>query len=700
MTGSDFEQRAIQPLRRLLWRLRAYLLLEGLGVVLLVALGAAVLQLLLDRALHLGGEMRAALLLLAIVAVLLVSWRRVVLPQTADLSVGGAARLVERRFPELRSLLLSAVCFHHGTVGGPSSNSPELTAAVRARAGEAVAGLPLTAVLDHRRARRSTGLALTVVATFTLAFALAPELMGIWFDRSVLLGDTPWPKKTRIVVEVPHGVLHGARGDDLEVRAYVPSGYEAPRVVDIVFASASGRTGRDQMVRVGDRGYRYSFPRVTEDFEFFLEGGDDRTDLFRVELADRPRVDRAELAVTPPAYTGLERYVLPDDRRSVALLPGSELVLGIQTNKPVTRATLMAGEEQIADALGNGAAWRIALRPDRTRTVHFALVDEAGLENRRPVRFAVRMLKDRPPQARVRLAGAGDLVTTDAVLPVELTLSDDYGLATADLVYTIGREGQLEHPVEIPGFRPGLRRHQERVDLPVAALAVLPGDRIGLFARATDADDVQGPNVTRSTAVTLEVVSRHELLAELARREQDYRRDFQRAVEAQEELRRRLLSALARLDDPEQRQETLRRLAAAERRQRQLAGQVNGVRQQFEQLLARMRVNRLDSDAVRRRLGEGVIAPLTELARRRLPAAADELRRLARAASPERASRIDPQQAEAVAAMRVVLDNMLRWEGYQEAVTTLREILRLQRELNAETEQEIERQAGDVFGDE
>ena len=119
--------------------------------------------------------------------------------------------------------------------------------------------------------------------------------------------------------------------------------------------------------------------------------------------------------------------------------------------------------------------------------------------------------------------------------------------------------------------------------------------------------------------------------------------------------------------------------------------------------MAQMRVNRLDTELVRRRLGDGVIAPLGRLAKRDLPAAADDLRRLGRAAAgqaPELASRIDRQQVALLAAMRAALVRMLQWEGFQETVTMLRQILRLQTELNAETIEEIERQAADVFEDE
>ncbi|MHC4067672.1 MAG: hypothetical protein ACYSUI_24655, partial [Planctomycetota bacterium] len=467
-----------------------------------------------------------------------------------------------------------------------------------------------------------------------------------------------------------------------------------------VFTFASGKTGREQMIRVGRRGYRYTLARVMENFEFYLEGGDERTDVYRAELSDRPQVEQARITVTPPVYTGLDAYALADGQRSLEVLPGSEVSLAVVTNKPVQSATLMSGADRVGEAALDELAWRVTFDPTETQTLHFALIDELGLENKRPARFALRMLKDESPRVRLKLPGVGDMATEAAVLPVELSITDDYGLAEAELVYQITREGEAERTLELPGFGRGGQRYDAPIEVPVTSLSVVTGDRVTLYARASDLDDVSGPNVGSSTAVTLRIVSRDELLAELARREQTYRGEFERAIDGQEELRRLLLTAIGRVGEWSSRQ--AEQIAAAERRERQIAAQVNGIRQRFEQVLAQMRVNRLDTELVRRRLGDGVIAPLSRLAKRDLVVAADALRRLARSAAadaPELSSGIDPQQTGLLAAMRAALAQMLQWEGFQETVTMLREILRLQSELNAETAEEIERQASDVFGE-
>ena len=225
----------------------------------------------------------------------------------------------------------------------------------------------------------------------------------------------------------------------------------------------------------------------------------------------------------------------------------------------------------------------------------------------------------------------------------------------------------------------------------------MAGETISLRAVATDYNDVTGPGRTESVEIIIRVVTREELLTELARREQEYRHDFERLVDAQEQLRGQLLSVFGRFSQGRASDALGVELAPLERRQRNIASSVNVVRQAFAQILAALIVNQLDTSDQRQRLETGIIEPLGRLVRRDLVTAADTMRQWARDTSPERASLVDPQQVAILDEMRQVLARMLQWEGYHEVVNMLRDILRLQRELNRETKDSILEDTGDLF---
>jgi hypothetical protein len=327
-------------------------------------------------------------------------------------------------------------------------------------------------------------------------------------------------------------------------------------------------------------------------------------------------------------------------------------------------------------------------------------VDEVGLDNRRPVRFSLRVILDEPPSARLKLRGAGNMITPQAVLPIKVEYADTYGLATAELLVQTSREESNENSIPLPEFNPPVTSFSTSLTWPVATAAIAPGETLTLFARATDLDDVSGPNEAQSQEKTLRVVTREELMAELARREQEYRADFERLVDSQERLRGALLTVLGRVQKSEDTGEALAgELAPLERRQRNIAGSVNVIRQQFEQILAELSVNQLDTLDELQRLGDRIVGPLTQLAKRDLVAAADTVRQWSRDASTDKALLVDPQQVALLSQMRHVLANMIQWEGYQEVVNMLHDIIRLQQELRSETQETLEEQADDVFED-
>ena len=89
----------------------------------------------------------------------------------------------------------------------------------------------------------------------------------------------------------------------------------------------------------------------------------------------------------------------------------------------------------------------------------------------------------------------------------------------------------------------------------------------------------------------------------------------------------------------------------------------------------------------------GLVAYLT------LVSGADAIRRWSRAGAGENVDQIDPQQAAILVKMRTLLENMVQWEGYQEVVGMLRDLIRIQQQLRQETQEALEDQASDIFDD-
>jgi hypothetical protein len=690
-----FSSRVLRPLARLRRALRAAILTHGLATALLVFLAAALAQALLDRTFDLPRDMRAAILVAIAGVVAITVVRRIIRPLAAPLPNGDLAALVERRIPGSRNRLVSAVELA-GALPTPST-SPALVRALVQRVIRDADTLDWHGLVHTRRLASRIALIAACILGPLLAATIAPASAAIWFRRNVLLQNIDWPQQTRLVVRnLQDGRIISPRGDDLTITADVPPENVVPPFVHIEYEPLEepGPSGRTQMLRIGDRRFDHTFHKLAAPIRFRLTGGDERTDWLRVDVVDRPAVADVVIRVQPPAYTQTPAYALRPGLTVAEILAGSDIEFRITTNKPVIHAQLVRGTTPLPGAVQrqSDTAWTGRDRPLHDAEYHFALTDALGLTNEgdtaAPIRFTVRLRADQPPQVRLDVRGVSDMITPEAVLPAQIEFTDQYGLAAAQIVMESTRLPNEPRIRNLDGLESGSKVFATALEWPLAPLGVLPTDRLSLYARAEDFDNVNGPNVGKSAVLSLRVVTRQELLDELVRREQRERQTFERIVRDQEDLYSELLALFASIGDGAPTPEQTRDLARFERRQRRHTTRTDAVRRRLDAIVDELRVNRALTPALRTRLADRIITPMTAHVRDRMPQAARDLALLA-AGGPTPPSRqaVQQQQAALLDAMRSILNQMIEYEGFHEAVSLLRDILEMQRSVNEATEQ-------------
>lgn len=701
-----FKRRTLGRLETLARRIRLYLLVDGLAVVSPALLAAVLITLTVDHTFRLDAGMRwvQAISILGILGWL--TWRYLIRPLAGSLARADLATIIERKHPELGGRLIAAAEFAPNPPAA-TRGSAALIDKVIEEADIAASQLRFTDSLNHQRAARQAALGLAGFVGMAGLLLVAPTTMGLWFERNVLLKSAEWPFRNRLVVEgLTDSKLVVPRGDDATIAAAVAPGYEAPRQAYIRYQGTGSLRGQAQMPEVRGQPVRFThtFEHLTETLTCRIVGGDAQTDPFTIEVIDRPSISRARIGIAPPGYTRLDSYELREGQTVAEALVGSEIRLNIEADQPIPSAILVrdvGGRQTVlgpAERLGE-REFRAADRPTASAAYHFELTGTTGLTNISPrvplTRFVVRVDPDQAPVVKMRIQGAGEMITPQAVLPIDMEFSDTYGLASAAVVFSSGKSEDKGTVEPLPGFERFSKTFNRSIEWSVANHGLAEGDRLSIWAEATDFDDVSGPNVGKSTPAVFRIVSREELAAELNRRQHEYRQDFERYLRRQEELYSDLLSAeapAATEPDRRQRSQRLRQLA---RRQRDQASQVATVARQFEQVLSEMRVNALSSPAVEERLGRGVAQPLRGLSREQMPAVAEMIDRLAGEDDEQLVRGARDTQSAIRDEMNNILARMLEWEKLEEAVILLRDVLNMQRNIGKETETTLER---DILG--
>ncbi|MFQ5423746.1 MAG: hypothetical protein ACE5F9_07165 [Phycisphaerae bacterium] len=723
---AGFRRNIVQPLRALGRTLRRYVVVEGLCQCAALFLAVAAGHLMLDRLLRLEWGPRAACLMIVVGFAGYQVWMRLIRPLLAPIGVEAVAAVVERRDPTLRDQLISAVSFSMADRINPHRDSPALVAALIDRVADRARALPLGDVLRRGRHRRHLALGIGAVGAVILATLTAGDTLGVYVARDLMLRDVAWPSRMHITLEGFKGRrLRWPVGDEWTLvataRDAVPDGLSAE------FRSASGEHTTRDMVRRGRNQFLLDYGPVMRSMQVRLLiqrfGVDEATDWYRVEAVERPSIQWLGVEVTPPAYSGRAVFRFPAGQTAGDILRGSSVRLTATLSKPVERASLRCGGVAVAEvSLESDRRLSAAFVPVRTGTYYFDLVDAEGLADLRPVTCALRLVDDAPPRVRLALPGAGELVLANAILSLDVAAEDDLGLRSLKVVYRALRADEGAAVVEaargrgpLPLFVPKQTKYAEMSPWPLLPLTLTAGDRLTVQVRAADFQPIEPSpasasasrpsetpipaNVGVSAAYTLSVVTREQLLADLGRREHEWRREFEQIIKTQEQLNRRMMDLRDEVASGGASVEATVQYGRESRTQRQQAARIKTVRTQFEQVLAEHRTNQIATPAVRRRLGAGVIVPMRRLIGADIPEAADLAERLRLRFDAEVADELERKQTALVQSMHEILAHMLKWEGYNEAVVLLQDIVRLQEDINRQTQGRLEQEIDKLFGD-
>ncbi len=735
-----------------------WLLVRGAALVLAALAALLLLSLWLDWSWMLDRSQRVICLVIAAALLGYLAFRHLLKPLSRSLDEETLALRVEEKHHELREGLINALQFSKIKDPAQLGLSPEMVKATIESGNEAAGRADFSDVLD-----RSVFVRNLVITVFFLLFIAALAVgvatnntLGIWFNRMFMLGEDRYPRNTRFVLNLnDQGELLLPRGDDWEAMIKVTG--VVPQSVYIDYDPKTGGAATLLMARQGDADadateaeFGANFKNIIDEFRFRIRGGDNRTDWIPVRLVDRPSIETFDLTLEHPQYTAREPQVVwsirpaviasgGDDNTpatenkggtsSISPLKGSTIRFTAQSNKPLSKARLKweKGEMpltledvQVQDAAGNGRAvtkFTASLNPGQLTSSTYAidLVDTDGLDSKRPTRFIVRLREDKDPTVRTQLRGISSMIVTDARIPIESTFRDDFAVTAASLHYQFRGESE-EAPKgddKIPFTDAKLdeqdvteRGYTYEYKWEVGDLKMPVGANMTFFVQVQDNDTISGPKTGKSAAFFVRIVTPEELRAELTRREQEQRQEFERLIKTQDDLIAESRIILATGGTQSQLSAALRQsLMQSQKRQKLTADRCKAIAKQYENIKLEVFNNKLEDETgpIQVRLQEKIVNPLHQIGDREALFATDLLDQVRKA--PDAAARQQAleqaitQQVKVAAQMREVLLHMVRWSNYQEAVNLLYQVLTTQGQVNRETFRAHQARLQGIFGD-
>ncbi|CAN5393510.1 hypothetical protein BH09PLA1_BH09PLA1_04180 [soil metagenome] len=519
----------------------------GAGVAVAIALlvGAIGVEMLLDWQLDLPRWFRAGWLGFALLALAYVIVRHMLIPLIWSPDDDEVALWVEHALPALRSRLIASVQLMRPNALPAGASAGMVRELVKQT--EAVsAPFDFSMVVTAKPLRRMITLAAMIVIVASTGMARAGGEGIDLLKRALLVPGVEVPRKTRVIVSEPRQLI--AHGDAVTIRARAEGVIPENGEVDVRSPEQRAQTYPIARAIGSNNEFVLTIQNAQGPFEYVVKLNDGRSDLCRVEVAERPAVAMLRCRQIYPKYTGLgEVERAPGD---LSILAGSKLAIDVTATKDLERAgnrVHLYGAEKDAPLLLDpnnprhlGPSEVQLLKGATGLSIH--LTDTQGMASKNPAVYRVEIVPDQPPNLLMTSPGRReDLLTRRAQIVVAMDVSDDYGLARLSIRYKLaGANGEPKRiELDLPSRAKSFRGYYP---LKIDALSPLPteGQAIEWWVEANDANDVTGPGKTESEHFMARVVTDEEKRADLMSRLGNYLEQINEVSENQRDLSAKL----------------------------------------------------------------------------------------------------------------------------------------------------------------
>ena len=268
--------------------------------------------------------------------------------------------------------------------------------------------------------------------------------------------------RTRLELLTPGdaSVIHGS---EVEVTARLAG--EIPRTAWVRFREAGSTWQRELMSReVGEAEFHYSWKNVVQPLDYYVEGGDLQTTVYRIAVRPKTAVKARSAEIEPPAYTKLPKRTISGFNSLDGVLPGSKVTLALDFNNPVDALTATDDKAQPLEVKRMAdERWSVSVPVTGNGKIALSFHDANGMDTSETLPIMVKV--DEPPKLNISEPAEGKELVADATasLDVQYAATDDFGLASVALYRSTNDKPDAEIGAGLAGVgRPeSVCRHSE-----------------------------------------------------------------------------------------------------------------------------------------------------------------------------------------------------------------------------------------------
>lgn len=289
--------------------------------------------------------------------------------------------------------------------------------------------------------------------------------------------------------------------------------------------------------------YIYEIKSVRNSFNYYVTADEVKSELFRIEVVDRPIIKTISFRITPPAYSKIPSFEQKDNGNITALI-GSRIDISLSSTKDLISANIEFDDTTRTELTVNKnlASGNIRIRKETSYRV--SITDDKGNQNLNPITYIIKPVYDAVPSIELISPGRDIPLANDNRVPLFAKISDDFGFTKLLLHYRLARS-RYEIPqdefssVEIP-IPASLKEADINYVWNLTRLSPAVDDIYSYYLEVFDNDNVSGPKSAKTPIYNVRVPSLDEILAGVDQMQNEAVDELSKTLQEAEQLKKDL----------------------------------------------------------------------------------------------------------------------------------------------------------------
>lgn len=343
----------------------------------------------------------------------------------------------------------------------------------------------------------------------------------------------------KFVLTVTPGNTRVSKGDDITIG--IEAEGEQPAYVTLFTKDEAEASFKEEQIYPDSNGvFQITLYSLRSSFSYYASAEEIESEIYNVEVYDRPHIQAFNLSINPPRYSGIPGLVQKDNG-NVSGLFGTGLSITLTATKSLSNAYLLYEDSTTTELQTEDNTASGFFRLSRDVNYRIIITDTSGSKNPSPIEYSLNVFTDEYPTIDLIEPNRDMNLSGDNRVSLLAKITDDYGFDKLTVKYRLSASKydfvqDTFSVMEIP-----IDKNKKEAAVSyiwnLSSLNLATEDVVTYYLEVFDNDNISGPKSAKTPSFTLRIPSFDELFKQADETQEEVERELVQTLEEAEKLR-------------------------------------------------------------------------------------------------------------------------------------------------------------------